>query len=93
MDHLALLGIRESLEPEGIMVDQEDRVVQDDEELQGPRVLQAIQDQPVLLDLLVFRDLRVNQARKEYRGWLEAWVLLGMLVFQGQEVTLGQEEV
>ena len=68
MDRLVLLGIKESLEPEGIMVDQEDRVVQDDEELQGPRVLQAIQDQPVLLDLLVFRDLRVNQARKEYRG-------------------------
>ena len=68
MGLLVLLGIRESLEPEGIMVDQEDRVVQDDEELQGPRVLQAIQDQPVLLDLLVFRDLRVNQARKEYRG-------------------------
>ena len=92
MGLLVLLGIRGSLEPGGIMVDQEDRVVQDDEELQGPRVLQAIQDQPVLLDLLVFRDLRVNQARKEYRGWLEAWVLLEMLVFQVQEVTLGQEE-
>ena len=68
MDHLVPLGIRESLEPEGIMVDQEGRVVQDEEELQGLRGLQAIQDQLVLLDLLVFRDLRVNQARKEYRG-------------------------
>ena len=74
------------------MVDQEDKVVQDEEEHQGPRGLQAIQDQPVLLDLLVFRDLRVNQAHKEYRGCQEAWVLLGMLVFQDQEVTLGQEE-
>ena len=75
------------------MVDQADREVQDEEELQGLRGQQAIQDQPVLLDLVVSRDLRVNQAHKEYRGCLEAWVLLGMLVFQDQEVTLGQEEV
>ena len=92
MGNLVLLEIRGSLEPGGIMVDQEDRVVQDEEVPQGLRGLQAIPDQPVLLDLLVFRDLRVNQDRKEYRGWLEAWVLLEMLVFQGQEVTLGQEE-
>ena len=68
MGHLVLRGIRENLEPGGIMVDPEDRVVQDEEVLQGHRGLQAIQDQLVLLDLLVFRDLRVNQARKEYRG-------------------------
>ena len=68
MGNLVLLEIRGSLEPGGIMVDQEDRVVQDEEVLQGLRGLQAIQDQLVLLDLLVFRDLRVNQARKEYRG-------------------------
>ena len=93
MGLLVLQGIRESLEPEEIMVDQEDREVQDEEELQGRRGQQAIQDQPVLLDLVVSRDLRGNQAHKEYRGCLEAWVLLGMLVFQDQEVTLGQEEV
>ena len=92
MGLLVLLGIRESLEPGGIMVDQEDRVVQDEEELQGLRGQQAIQDQLVLLDQLVFQDLRVNPAHKEYRGCQEAWVLLGMLVFQDQEVTQGQEE-
>ena len=92
MGHLVLRGIRESLEPGGIMVDQEDKVVQDEEELQGLRDQQAIQDQQVLLDQLVFRDLRVNPAHKEYRGYQEALVLLGMLVFQVQEVTQEREE-
>ena len=72
MGHLVLLGIRESLEPEGTMVDQEDRVALDEEELRGLWDQQAIQDQPVLLDLLVFRDLRVNPDHKDYRVWLEA---------------------
>ena len=61
-------------------------------EIQGLRDQQAIQDQQVLLDQLVFRDLRVNPAHKEYRGYQEALVLLGMLVFQVQEVTQEREE-
>ena len=72
MGHLVLLGIRESLEPEGTMVDQADRAALDEEELRGLWGQRAIQDRPVLLDLLVFRDLRVNPDHKDYRVWLEA---------------------
>ena len=72
MGHLVLLEIRVNPEQGEIMGDLEDKVVQEEEELQGLRGQQAIQDQPVPLDLQVFQDLRVSQVHKEYRDFQEA---------------------
>ena len=72
MGHLVLLEIRVNPEQGEIMGDLEDKVVQEEEELQDLRGQQAIQDQPVPLDLQVFQDLRVSQVHKEYRDFQEA---------------------
>ena len=72
MGLLVLQGIRESLEPEEIMVDQEDREVQDEEELQGLRGQQAIQGHLVLLEQLVYLDPKESQAHREHKGYQEA---------------------
>ena len=72
MGHLVLLEIRVNPEQGEIMGDLEDKAVQEEEELQDLRGQQAIQDQPVPLDLQVFQDLRVSQVHKEYRDFQEA---------------------
>ena len=72
MGHLVLLEIRVNPEQGEIMGDLEDKVVQEEEELQDLRGQQAIQDQPVPLALQVFQDLRVSQVHKEYRDFQEA---------------------
>ena len=72
MGHLVLLEIRVNPEQGEIMGHLEDKAVQEEEELQDLRGQQAIQDQPVPLDLQVFQDLRVSQVHKEYRDFQEA---------------------
>ena len=73
------------------MADVEDRVAQEEGELQGLRGQQAIQGHLVLLEQLVYLDPKESQAHREHKGYREAWDLLEMLVFQVQEAILEQE--
>ena len=54
------------------MADVEDRVAQEEGELQGLRGQQAIQGHLVLLEQLVYLDPKESQAHREHKGYQEA---------------------